>query len=113
MSDFNYDRGFPFYEETISKVLVSEVENGWEQRRDVWGKTKKKFTIHFNVNSKTEIGTIRDFFVSKTGPKDTFTFTNPVDSTEYTVRYVDNSFKIERQNFGTYNARVELIEVFS
>lgn len=107
-----FQRGLPFSEETITNVLVEEFEDGNEQRRDKWGRTKKRFRIVFKVNTKSEIESIRDYFVSKSGPNTTFSFTNPIDSVAYTVRFVENSFVIERERYQVYNASCELVEVF-
>lgn len=109
----DFERGFPFREETITNVQITEFENGVEQRRDFWGgKKKKRFTVNFKVNSLSEIKEIEDFFESQQGPLATFSFTNPLDSIEYTVRFEENSFEVERQHFGVYNAKVRLLEVF-
>ena len=114
LSNFNdAQRGLPFYEETITNVLISEFENGVEQRRDKWGKTKKRFTITFKVKTKVEVQDIRDYFTGKSGPLTTFSFTNPIDEVTYTVRFVENSLTVERQHYSIYNImKVELIEVF-
>ena len=41
----DYPRGLPYFRETIANVLIVEFENGVEQRRDLWGRTKKEFEI--------------------------------------------------------------------
>jgi len=109
-----YPRGLPFIQSTITNVLIVEFENGYEQRRDLWGgKTKKSFEVHFNVNTKTEAQAIESYFISKIGPATAFTFQNPVDGQTYNVRFVENSFKMERRFYGTYFAVVQLKEVFA
>jgi len=114
MSSFNdFIRGLPYRRSTISNVKVVEFENGSEQRRDLWGgKTKKVFQIQFNVNTKTEITAIHDWFVAKSGPATSFEFTCPIDNVTYNVRFVDNSFEIERRFYGTYFGSCQLVEVF-
>ena len=109
----DYERGLPFSEEVLSNILISEYENGTEQRRDKWGKTKRKFTMTFKVKTNTEVQAIRDFFITQSGPLTTFSFTNPIDSVVYTVRFVDNSIIVERQHHSVYNIiKVQLVEVF-
>lgn len=115
LSSFNdADRGLPFIESLITNVLVSsDFDAAPEQRRDKWrGKVKHKFQIKFEHNTKSEIEAIRDFFVDKNGPHESFTFTNPNDSIDYTVRFDGDSFKIERRGYDDYNAEVTLIECF-
>jgi len=109
----DYPRGLPYRRETVSNVAVIEFENGVEQRRDIWGgKTKKVFEIRFNVNTLAEIKAVHDFFVTKVGPSTSFSFTCPLDSQTYTVRFLENSFEIERRFYGTYFGKCKLIEVF-
>ena len=109
-----YPRGYPFIQSTITNVVIVEFENGYEQRRDLWGgKTKKVFEVHFNVNTKTEIQAIESYFISKVGPAAAFSFENPVDGLTYNVRFVDNSFKVERRFYNTYFASCLLKEVFA
>jgi len=97
----------------MTNVQIVEFENGVEQRRDVWGgKTKKIFDIQFNVNSKAEIVAVHDYFVNQLGPATSFSFTCPIDGNTYTVRFVEDSFDIERRFFGTYFGRCRLVEVF-
>jgi len=109
----DFPRGYPYIRESISNVIIAEFENGAEQRRDLWGgKTKKVFELQFNVNTKAEITAIHDWFVSKVGPAQTFPFVCPIDNQTYTVRFAQNTFRIERRYFGTYFGSCSLVEVF-
>ena len=111
--DFSgFDRGFPYKEITEFNILETEMESGVVQKRKKWSRSKKKFQIKFNVNTKTEILAIRDYFVARDGSYDTFTFTEPLSSTAYTVRFVEDSFELTRDNYGSYSASIELIEEF-
>lgn len=105
-------RGYPYTIEDLTNVDVVEFENGVVQKKDNWGRTKKVFGITFNVNSKTEILAIKDFFETQIGPAGSFSFTCPVLGTAFTVRFKENSFKIERRYYGTYYGSCALVEEF-
>ena len=109
--DFNtFARGLPFVEISEIKVLTSEYENGTVQKRKKWHKNKKSWRIVFKTNTLAEIKAIRDYFITPNGSVDTFTFTEPLSSTAYTVRFKDDTFEIERQSFGVFNSSVILEE---
>ena len=109
--DFNtFARGLPYTEITTFKVLTSEFENGVVQKRQKWHQSKKSWEIRFKTNTLTKIKAIRDYFISMTGSVTTFTFTEPLSSVAYTVRFKDDSFTVERQHHGVYNASVTIEE---
>jgi len=54
---------------------------------------------------------VRDFFKGKAGAFMGFTWTNPNDSAEYTVRFVEDSFKFSRKAYGVYDFEFDFIEV--
>lgn len=105
-------RSYPFDEETITNIIVEQFENGSEQRRDKWGRTRKRFGINFNPRSKEEIDALRSFYVSRRGPANAFDFISPLDNVDYMVRFEENSLKISRTAYGIYQAQVTLVEVF-
>ena len=74
-------------------VLISEFENGDEQRRLVHSYPLLGFKIKSPVLTKARYGTYRAFFVQKYGASNSFTFTSPFDDVEYTVRFEPGSFK--------------------
>jgi len=112
MADFSsYERNFPFIEEIKYNVLVSIYENWAEQRRLKSSSSRRMFTINFFPKTLAETAIIKAFFVARQGSYDTFTFTNPVDSVLYTVRFLESSLKIERIGYGTMKMQVILIEV--
>ena len=112
--NFNtFERGFPYKEITECNILETEFENGVVQKRKKWSQARKRFQLTFNVNTLTEITEIKDYFIARDGSYDTFTFTEPLSSTAYTVRFKENSFELTRDNYGSYSATVELIEEIS
>jgi phage-related protein len=111
MSDFTAvpDRAI---QQTIEfKVLVTEFENLTEQRRQQTSNSRNQFRLSFVNRTQAEMEAVRDFFNAKKSSLTSFTWTNPNDSVEYTVRFLENSFSISRQNYQIYNFEVGLIQV--
>ena len=111
MSDFNYNPDFTVDEAVQYKTLISEFENGVEQRRRKWANPLRKWTLRFQHRTLTEMNNIRDFFISKYGARTAFTWTNPNDSVEYTVRFVEDSFKFVLKAYQIYDFEFDFIEV--
>jgi phage-related protein len=99
MSDFTLSR--QSIEESLSyNVLKSQFENGVEQRRLKGSNPIQRFTIESPELTKTQAKAYRDFLISKFGELTSFTFTSPIDDTEYNVRF-DGDIRI-RLETGTY-----------
>lgn len=111
MSDFTYLADKTINEAVLYNVLVSEFENGVEQRRLKATQPKRTWSLLFSNRTNAEMAEVRDFFVSKLGILTSFTWTNPNDSVEYTVRFKDSSFNFERAGYDIFNFSVDFIEV--
>jgi len=111
MSDFSWLPDFLIDEAVEYKTLVSEFENGAEQRRRKWQNPLSKWTLRFNNRTLSEMQAVRNFFKSKFGALMSFTWTNPNDAVEYTVRFVEDSFQFSRKAYGVYDFEFEFIEV--
>lgn len=111
MSDFTWTPDFPIDEEVGYKTLVSNFENGVEQRRAVRSGSMRKFTLNFQNRIKSEMEAVRDFFVSKKGALTAFTWVNPNDSATYTVRYAEDSFKFSKHSPTAYDFSCEFLQV--
>lgn len=113
--DLTFDdflRSYPYVEDTIQNIRVEIFENGAEQRRDIWGRSRKRFRIEFAPRVKSEVDDLRSFYEAKSGPGQAFNFTNPLDNVARTVRFEENSLTISREAFGLFVARFVLVEVF-
>lgn len=111
MSDFNFNPDFVIDETIEYKTLLSQFDNGAEQRRRKWENPLRKWSLRFKTRAKSELIQIRDFFMNKCGAYGEFTWTNPNDATEYTVRFLDDSFKFSLIAFERYDFELELVEV--
>lgn len=111
MSDFTYSVDSVIEEEIAYNTAVSQFENGAEQRRAIRGSSIRKFSLAFQNRTKAEMELIRDFFIAKYGRLTSFTWTNPNDSVEYTVRFDEDSFKHTRDAYDIYNFTLSFIQV--
>ena len=111
MSDYTYTPDFVLEEEIEYKTLTTEFESGVEQRRKKWSSSRRSWRLQYKNRTKTEMENVKNFFVNKSGAYSSFTWENPNDSTEYTVRFVDDSFKFTLKAYQIYDFEVRLIEV--
>ena len=67
MPDFNYVADNVLEEELNFDTLISQFENGFEQRRGRRGSTLRKFKLTFKTRTKSEMEGVKDFFKTKKG----------------------------------------------
>lgn len=111
MADFTYVADSVIEEEIVYDTLISEADNGYEQRRYRRASSLRKFKLNFNNRLASEMQNVRDFFISKKGSYSSFTWVNPNDSATYTVRYSSDTFKFKRVAFNIFSFQVEFQEV--
>ncbi len=111
MPDFSYVADNVLEEELNFDTLVSQFENGFEQRRGRRGSPLRKFKLSFKTRTKTEMESVRDFFKAKKGALMSFTWLNPNDLEEYNVRFEKDSFDFKRIAFNIFDFEAEFIEV--
>lgn len=69
---------YSFEEEMEHKTLISEFEDGTEQRRDKWSQAKKIFTLRYNIKTREEINRLWNFYQLCKGAYKSFNFQNPI-----------------------------------
>lgn len=111
MADFTLAPDYTFTKETNYKTLVSQFESGVEQRRSKWTAPVRTWKLQYKNRDATDLGTIQTLFDAKLGAYQSFTWTNPVDSVDYTVRFKEDSLSVSCDYYGRYNIEFELIEV--
>jgi uncharacterized protein (TIGR02217 family) len=111
MPDFIYNPDFVISETKEYKTLVSTFENGAEQRRKKWNSPLRSFKLQFRNRSQSEMENVKAFFSSKEGAFASFTWENPLDSQEYTVRFKEDSLAVDLIAYQMYNFNLEFIEV--
>lgn len=111
MSDLTLTPDFPIEETIKYKTIVSPFENGAEQRRAKWNDPLRQFRLSYISRPIADWTTIATFYNTKKGPYTAFTWTNPNDSTEYTVRFVEDSLVITRKAYAVIDFEFSLIQV--
>ena len=111
MSDFTFKPDYAIEETVQFKTMVSEFENGTEQRRRKWANPLRRWSLKFRNRNTSDLNAIKNFFTSKFGAANQFTWTNPNDSVEYVVRFVEDSFKFTLKAYGVYDVEFDLMEV--
>jgi len=111
MSEFTFVPDFTVDESVAFKTIVSEFENGAEQRRRKWATPQRRWSLRFKSKTQAELNAVKSFFLAKYGALIAFTWTNPNDGVEYTVRFVDDSFKFTLKDYQIYDFEFDLIEV--
>lgn len=102
---------FVYEEEIKYNTQISKFENGTEQRRALWSTPLRKFKLEFNNHVKADKDTIVALYNAKLGAYDTFLWTNPNDSVQYTVRFEEDSLAIKLKAFEVYDFSFNLVQV--
>lgn len=92
-------------------TLVSEFENGAEQRRTKRDSPKREWTLAFTLRPKTEMESFKNFFEARKGKLESFYWTNPDDNVKRLVRFKDDILEIEKLHYDLYNYSVQFMEV--
>jgi phage-related protein len=111
MADFTYIPDFVVTQTQEFKTLVSKFENGAEQRRGKWAAPIHAFKLQFKNRMQSEMEGIRAFFSNKQGALIPFSWENPIDLIEYTVRFKEDSLTIDLIAYQIYNIALEFVEV--
>lgn len=111
MPDFIWEPSYTFSETPEFNTLVSKYENGAEQRRATRSNPKRSWKLEFKNVSKSVYQSIRDFFISHKGQYQSFTWVNPNDGIQYTVRFADDKIGFERNAFNVYSFSLQFVEV--
>jgi len=111
MQTFSETPDFVYADEEVFRTSISEMDDGSEQRGKRWATSRRRFVCNFMNRTTTEKDAIQDFFQARAGAYEAFYFTNPVDSTQYTVRFERDSLTIGLKAYGVYDISVALVSV--
>lgn len=92
-------------------TLISEFENGVEQRRNKWSQVRRAWRLVYKNRSLSDLNTILSRFDTSKGAYGSFTWDNPDTGVTYTVRFKDDSLTYSLKNYGIYDFEFELIQV--
>src|SRR3990167_2437360 len=99
---FTVNPDFVYEQEKKYNTLITDFESGKEQRRKKWANPKRRFLLRYRNIGQTEYNSIISFFDSQSGAFDTFSWTNPMDSVAYTVRFLEDTLKVEELAYQRY-----------
>jgi phage-related protein len=96
---------------TEYKTLVSEFENGAEQRRQKRTNAIRKWKLVYRNKSGTDKGTLQTLFDAKKGRATSWLWTNPLDSTQYTVRFDSDQLEVVLKAYDIYDIAFDIVQV--
>lgn len=111
MADFTLAPDYSFETTREWKTLISKFENGTEQRRKKWASNLKTWKLVYKNRDSSDLSTITTLFGNKYGAYTAFTWTNPEDATDYTVRFKEDSLVAVFNSARLYDIEFELIQV--
>lgn len=111
MATLSENPDFTYEEEIEYKTLVTKFENGVEQRRSKWANPLRRFRFVYKSRSQTDFETVRDFYNARLGQYESFTWTNPNDSTSYTIRFEADTLRFKRKAYQVYDFEFMAVEV--
>ncbi len=99
------------------RVLSSESEDGYEQRRYIWPHKKRKFTLTYDVLSQDEMFVLQNFFDNTaSGTYNTFnyTFNYGTNNVAETVvcRFAEDELQFDEPRYRKFSCTINLLEVF-
>lgn len=94
------------------KTVISDSEDGYEQRRMVWPRGKRTFALQYDVLTKTEMQTLWDFYVTCSGMYNSFTFYDRTSELNYTCRFDEDTLTMNEFFYRIYSGQMKLREIF-
>ena len=115
MATFSTDPTYVFEDSIQFKTTITTYEDGSEQRQ-AQGSPRRLFTLRFLGVTETVRDTIHAFHQARYGSAETFQWQNPLDSTTYNVRFVNDSLEEQNVSYNDsdgdiFNIECQLIEV--
>lgn len=111
MADFTIQPNSAIDEEPMFATYVEQYESGVEQRRARHSDSLRKWHLIYTNRTQAQFESMRDFFLGKKGKLTSFTWENPNDSTEYTVRFDTDNIIFKRAKYNLWNWEFDLLEV--
>ncbi len=72
----------------VDPAIRSTSEGGYTTSRARFTRLTRKWTIHYEWTTTVNKDAIKVFETARVGGSESFTWTNPMDSTAYTVRFL-------------------------
>lgn len=107
-NDLTINPDYGFKEKTIHKTLISNFENGAEQRRSKTSIAIKEYYLPYENISQADLDIILALFASKKGQTSSLTWTHPISGETLTVRFRDEELEPQYITFGLWNLELYL-----
>ncbi|MFH2013826.1 MAG: hypothetical protein ABIJ17_02540 [Patescibacteria group bacterium] len=92
-------------------TLISDTDADYIRTRARNSRLPKTFGIHYRLMKDSDYQTLEAFFEARMGSSEAFTWTHPITSVNYTVRFLKDTFKSEKTAVGRWNINFTLEEV--
>jgi hypothetical protein len=110
MSDFTWTPDYVLTPGSQFKTEVSEAENGTKQYRSLWPSGQGFWRLIFKERTLAVAQAVKAFFDLKLGRATAFTWTCPLDSVEYTVRFRQDNFQFDSVEYDKAEFQIEFEE---
>ena len=110
-NDLVLNPDFVFEETPKYSTIISEFENGAEQRRAKRSSAITEYRLVYKNRNSTDLSTIQTLFGTKKGALTAFTWTHPFSSATLTVRFKDDSLTYRNSNYGIYDFEFSLVSI--
>ena len=109
--DLTLTPDFVFDQKSQYRTLISNFENGAEQRRAKRSSSITEYRLVYKNRNSTDLSTITTLFNSKKGALTAFTWTHPISSVSTTVRFKEDSLSYVYTAYGLYDIEFSLTTI--
>ena len=109
MSSYTITPDYIYEDEVGYRTDIQEFENGSEKRLH-YGTPHRIFTLRYDRATQSRKDSILSFFDSVSGAYTAFTWNNPMDSTDYSVRLHQDVVEVSEVAYQHYNVQIRFIE---
>jgi hypothetical protein len=110
-ADFTLAPDFGLEEAPQFKTVISQYENGVEQRRAKWSTPIREWRLCYKNRPATDYCCVRDFYICKCGGFCSWVWQNSNDNCCYTVRFKEDSLAWTLDAYCNWNFSFSLIQV--
>ena len=111
MADFELPSGYDFEETPQYKTIISQFENGAEQRRAKRSGAITEYKLVYKNISQADIDTIIALHNTSKGALSSFTWLHPISAETITVRFKEDSLSYVCTSYGIYQCEFILITI--
>jgi len=108
-NDFILAPDYVFDETPQYKTLISQFENGAEQRRAKRSSAITEYKLIYKNRTASDLGIVTTLFNSKKGALTSLTWTHPISAATLTVRFKEDSLTFSNTSCGLYDFELSLI----